>query len=36
MAEKRKRYERLFASYPDVVTLPQFCEMLGGFDLICF
>ena len=26
----RKQYETLFAGYPDVVTLPQFCEMLGG------
>jgi len=30
MTEKRKHYERLFASYPDVVTLTQFREMLGG------
>lgn len=26
----RTHYERLFASYPDVVTLPEFCNMLGG------
>ena len=26
----RKQYEALFAKYPDVVTLQQFCEMLGG------
>lgn len=23
-------YERLFSNYPDVVTLPEFREMLGG------
>lgn len=29
--EKSKRYyEQLFESYPDVVTLPEFCKMLGG------
>lgn len=27
---KRIEYERLFADYPDVVTLPVFREMLGG------
>ncbi len=26
----RTQYETLFAEYPDVVTLPQFCKMLGG------
>ena len=26
----RMHYEKLFASYPDVVTLPEFCNMLGG------
>ena len=26
----RTHYEKLFASYPDVVTLPEFCDMLGG------
>lgn len=26
----RKHYEKLFASYSDVVTLPEFCNMLGG------
>ena len=26
----RTHYEKLFASYPDVVTLPEFCHMLGG------
>lgn len=26
----RKHYEKLFVSYPDVVTLPEFCNMLGG------
>lgn len=28
--KKREYYEKLFAPYPDVVTLPQFCRMLGG------
>ena len=23
-------YEQLFANYPDIVTLEEFCEMLGG------
>ena len=27
---KRSYYEQRFASYPDLVTLPQFREMLGG------
>lgn len=26
----RKYYEKLFDTYPDVVTLPEFREMLGG------
>ena len=26
----RAHYEKLFASYPDVVTLPEFQTMLGG------
>ena len=26
----RDDYEKLFADYPDVVTLPEFREMLGG------
>ena len=26
----RAHYEKLFAPYPDVVTLPEFCNMLGG------
>ena len=26
----RTHYEKLFASYPDVVTLPEFCNMFGG------
>jgi hypothetical protein len=30
--QSRKRYEQLFVSYPDVVTLVQFCEMLGGIS----
>ena len=28
--KKREYYENLFASYPDVVTLQEFREMLGG------
>lgn len=28
--KKREYYEKLVAPYPDVVTLPQFCRMLGG------
>lgn len=27
---KRVEYERMFADYPDVVTLPVFRKMLGG------
>lgn len=30
MSKTRKQYEQLFASYPDVVTIPEFCRMLGG------
>lgn len=30
MKETRAHYEQLFRSYPDVVTLPEFCMMLGG------
>ena len=30
MKKLRTHYEQLFASYPDVVTLPEFCKMLGG------
>ena len=26
----RKELERYFRKYPDVVTLPDFCQMLGG------
>jgi len=26
----REHYEKLFTPYPDVVTLPEFREMLGG------
>ena len=26
----RAHYEKLFAAYPDVVTLPEFQAMLGG------
>lgn len=28
--KNRKYYERLFAEYPDVVTVTEFCAMLGG------
>ena len=28
--KNRKYYCERFANYPEVVTLPQFCEMLGG------
>lgn len=28
--KSRKHYEKLFDPYPDVVTLPEFCNMLGG------
>ena len=28
--KSRKHYEQLFGKYPDVVTLSQFREMLGG------
>ena len=32
----RAHYEKLFASYPDVVTLPEFQTMLGGIgDIRC-
>jgi len=30
MRKTRTYYEDLFISYPDVVTISQFCEMLGG------
>ena len=30
MKRTRASYEQLFQSYPDVVTLPEFCKMLGG------
>jgi hypothetical protein len=30
MKKTRIFYEELFAAYPDVVTLPEFCKMLGG------
>ncbi|MGE5495957.1 MAG: hypothetical protein ACM3S4_11725 [Burkholderiales bacterium] len=32
MRKSRKQYEQLFASYPDVVTLPEFRKMLGGIS----
>ena len=28
--KSRMHYEQLFAPYPDVVTLSEFCNMLGG------
>ena len=28
--DQRMYYEKLFSDYPDVVTLPEFCQMLGG------
>lgn len=28
--KKREYYEKLFESYPDLLTLPEFREMLGG------
>ena len=28
--KNRPYYEKLFEAYPDVVTLPEFREMLGG------
>lgn len=28
--KNRKYYRDCFIDYPDVVTLPQFCEMMGG------
>ena len=28
--KSREHYEKLFESYPDVVTLPDFMKMLGG------
>ena len=27
---KREQYETLFASYPDLLTLPELCDMFGG------
>ena len=30
MQKNRSYYDQLFASYPDVVTVPQFRAMLGG------
>ncbi|HAP32423.1 MAG TPA: hypothetical protein DCQ14_05145 [Firmicutes bacterium] len=30
MRKSRKHYEQLLDSFPDVVTLPDFCKMLGG------
>lgn len=29
--KNRKYYERLFAEYTDVVTVTEFCAMLGRF-----
>lgn len=28
--KSRAHYEKLFSSFPDVVTLPEFQSMLGG------
>ena len=28
----REAYRLLFPNYPDVVDIPQFCEMLGGIS----
>lgn len=28
--DQRMYYEELFADYPDVVTILEFCQMLGG------
>lgn len=28
--KNKKYYESKFAEYPDLVTIPTFCEMLGG------
>lgn len=28
----REAYRLLFPNYPDVVNIPQFCEMLGGIS----
>jgi hypothetical protein len=30
MEKSKRHYEQLFEGYPDVVTLPEFCKMLGG------
>jgi hypothetical protein len=30
MAKSRSHYEQLFSKFPDVVTIPEFCRMLGG------
>ena len=32
LMKNRKYYRKRFAKYPDVVTIPQFCEMLGGIS----
>jgi hypothetical protein len=32
MRKSRKQYEQLFASCPDVATLPGFRKMLGGIS----
>lgn len=31
--KNRKYYLDRFSHYPEVVTLPQFCEMLGGIGI---
>ena len=30
MEKSRAYYEKMFFTYPNVVTIVQFCEMLGG------
>ena len=34
--KSRKHYEKLFDPYPDVVTLPEFCNMLGGIGAVSY
>lgn len=28
--KNRKYYRNRFADYPDVLTVPQFCKLMGG------
>ncbi len=30
--KNRGHYDAAFLEYPDLVTVPEFCEMLGGID----